>query len=243
MEPCVLAPLPLAALGLASPFRSFSMQPAARRGDVPIQRARYSLQEYCHVRDAFSPSPSFHSLRNVACLPKSSVSSTSSLFQDYQPNSLCPLCSVLLRVPSLTAGAAVTRRAVGWCNVVPQGSPVEDALIPGPSFSAACSAPTIDQHTNSICAAVRTYCVVLDWLESFVEYGGGHDAGHVSSRDRSQQDIGYNHDGSHPPCNVVIIASHTSLSSSRLSEPQARPSCESWNGLPRGRVECTTGAD
>ena len=129
---------------------------------------------------------------------------------------------------------------MGWC--CSSRIPVEDALIPGPSFSAAARS----QRSTSILTLSALPCGHRPPLtESFVEEGGGHDAEHVSSRERSQQDIGYNYVRWAASHRVTLLSSHTSLSSPRLNEPQARTSLESWNGLPRGRVgsPSTTGDD
>ncbi len=74
MEPCVLAPLPLAASGLASPFRSFSMQPAAGAGTYRYSgrgigyRNTVTDVTRCRLR------PSFHFHSSQRCLSAKVVS-------------------------------------------------------------------------------------------------------------------------------------------------------------------------
>ena len=103
---------------------------------------------------------------------------------------LATLCATEFPNYTVAAGAAVTRRALGGVVLFLKDPLVEDALIPGPSFSAAARS----QRSTSILTLSALPCGHRPRLtESFVEEGGGHDAEHVSSRVRSQQDIGYNY--------------------------------------------------
>lgn len=159
---CLGTPPPCC-FGTRLPVSLFFHAACSRRGDVPIQRARYWLQKYCHGRDALSPStifslPFFATL--LVCQSRQQAAHfVSSIFITGNP-----LCH--LRVPKLTAGAAVTSRALGWGGAVPQGSPVKDALIPGPSFDAAAR----PQRSTSILTLSVLPCGHSPLLiESFVE--------------------------------------------------------------------------